>query len=124
MWELLTKVSHGRLSMRRISVLATLILAIFMATIHTTPALAADAVRKGNTVTYDGKTLTELKSSDPMPSGLPSGTSGYQYVDTSAKKTYFIFTAGPAGQVNTGQYVYYDGLPTTNFSNPSPPTTV
>jgi hypothetical protein len=110
--------------MRRISVLATLILAIFMATIHTTPALAADAVRKGNTVTYDGKTLTELKSSDPMPSGLPSGTSGYQYVDTSAKKTYFIFTAGPAGQVNTGQYVYYDGLPTTNFSNPSPPTTV
>jgi hypothetical protein len=130
MWELVQKLTHGRLSSRRIPLLATLILAIFVATITTTPAGAADAVRTGNKVAYDGKTFTELnidKSKPPvdkLPSGLPDGTSGYQYIDTAANKTYFILTSKAPAQANTGQYVYYDGLPSTNFSNSSPPVTV
>ena len=126
MWELRYKLSHGRLSMRRISLLATtLVLALFMTTLSfTKPALAADATRNGTSVSYDNKTFTELKSSDKLPSGLPAGTSGYEFVDTSVNKTYFILTSGNPSQANNGQYVYYDGLPTSSFSNPSPPKTV
>jgi hypothetical protein len=126
MWELRYKLSHGRLSMRRISLLATtLVMALFLTTLSfTETALAADATRNGASVSYDNKTFTELKSSDKLPSGLPAGTSGYEFVDTTGNKTYFILTSGTPSQASSGQYVYYDGLPTSNFSNPSPPKTV
>ncbi|MBC7764469.1 hypothetical protein H7Y29_02015 [Microbacteriaceae bacterium] len=129
MWELVQKLTHGRLSLRRTPLVATLILAVLVATITSTPAAAADAARSGKTVSYDGKTFTEIDlkktpTPDKLPSSLPGGTSGYQYIDSSANKTYFILTSGTPGQANTGQYVYYDGLPTTSFSNPSPPVKV
>ena len=126
MWELRYKLSHGRLSMRRISLLATtLVMALFVTTFgYTHTALAADATRTGTTVSYDNKTFTQLSSSDTLPSGLPTGTSGYEYVDSANNKTHFILTTGNPAQANSGQYVYYDGLPTTNFSNPSPPKKV
>lgn len=126
MWDLRYKFSHGRLSMRRISLLATtFVLALFMTTISfSQPALAADATRTGDTVSYKGMTLTQLKSSDKLPSGLPSDTSGYEYADSSKTKTYFILTAGDPAKADSGQYVTYDGLPTTDFSHPADQTTV
>lgn len=126
MWELRNKLSHGRLSMRRISLLATtLVMALFMTTLALSQtALAADATRNGTAISYDNKTFTEMKSTDKLPSGLPAGTSGYQYVDSTNNITYFILTSDKPSEATTGQYVYYDGLPTSNFSNPSPPTKI
>ncbi|NCU37963.1 hypothetical protein EOL96_02800 [Candidatus Saccharibacteria bacterium] len=102
-----------------------LAMAIFMAATTTTaPVLAADATRSGDIVSYDNKQFTLLKSTDPLPSGLPSGTSGYQSVDIASKVTYFILTSTNPATATSGQYVFYDGLPTSSFSNPSPPITI
>ena len=130
MWDLPKKFSLGRYRQRRITTLAASLMVAFFSviTIFTTPALAADATRNGNSLTYDGKTFTILNTTganpDKLPAGLPSSTSGYQFVDTAANKTYFVLTSGDAKTATTGQYVFYDGIPPSNFSNPSPPKTV
>jgi len=126
MWELRNKLTLGRYRQRRFHLVATaFVMAIFMVvTTLSQPALAADATRNGTTVTYNSTSYEQLQSSDRLPAGLPSGTSGYQYVDSAAKKTYFILTTGDPAKATQAQYVYYDGLPSSNFSNPSPPQTI
>lgn len=126
MWELRNKLTLGRYRQRRFHLVATaFVMAIFMVvTTLSQPALAADATRNGTTITYNSTSYEQLQSSDRLPAGLPSGTSGYQYVDSAAKKTYFILTTGDPAKATQAQYVYYDGLPSSNFSNPSPPQTI
>ena len=127
MWELRKNLTHGRLSVRRISVLATAFMMAFFVAILATAnvALAADATRNGSTLSYNGQTYAEITTpSQTLPNGLPSDTTGYFYVDATANKTYFILTTGDVKKATQGQYVFYDGIPPQNFSNPSPPQSV
>ncbi len=130
MWEACKQLSLGRYRRRHLLLLATAtVMAVFALLLAPSPkALAADATRSGNSVSYDSKIFTELNlggaTPDRLPTGLPASTSGYQFIDTAANKTYFILTTGDASKATQGEYVFYDGLPSSNFSNPSPPKTI
>lgn len=86
-------------------------------------ALAADATRDGDSVTYDSRTFTPMTNSQ-RPSGIQPDVTGYASLDETNKKAYFILTTGDVAKATTGQYVIYDFTPPANFSNPSPPVTV
>ena len=129
MWELINQLSHGRISVRRISLLAITGLMTFLVAslLATTPAYADDATRNGTSVTYQGKTFTQLDPAKDLPPALASQNpkpTGYRFIDTAAKKAHFILTTGDPGQANTGYYVIYDFTPPNNYSNPSPPVDI
>ncbi|MFZ1257935.1 MAG: hypothetical protein WAQ25_00510 [Candidatus Saccharimonas sp.] len=94
--------------MRRISLLvSTLALAIFTATaVFNTPALAADATRAGDTVTYGGKTYN-LAQPNQIPAGLITGTTGYIFSEPGGTEALFILTTGDPKTATTGQFVAY-----------------
>ena len=128
MWESFKIISHGRISLRRLPLLATsFLMAIFLATGVITPTvLAADAVRSGNTVTYEGKTYQPIdKTATPsqVPAGLPT-TEGYVSFDTSGKKAYYLLTNGPAASSTTATYTVYDMPTMGSYGNHSPPTNI
>ena len=128
MWESFKIISHGRISLRRLSLLATSVLmAIFLATGVIAPTvLAADAVRSGNTVTYEGKTYQPIdKTATPsqVPAGLPT-TEGYVSFDTNGKKAYYLLTNGPAASSTTATYTVYDMPTMGSYGNHSPPTNI
>ena len=111
--------------MRRFSLVATTVMvAIFALTSLLAPqALAADATREGDKVTYDGRTFAPMTDAE-RPSGIQRDVTGYVSLDEANKKAHFIFTTGDASKATTGQYVIYDFTPPANFSNSSPPVTV
>lgn len=126
MWELLYKLSHGRISARRFSLLVTTaILTFFVAGFALAPAAHADeAKRDGTNLTYNGHTF-EPVTKDQLPKDITAqapNAEGYRYIDTAAGKAYFVFTSDSAAQANSGYYVIYDFTPPANYSNPSPPT--
>ena len=125
MWELRKESARGRKSLRRFSLLAiAMLMAMFALTSILSPqALAADATRSGDNVSYDGHTYT-LMTDTQRPSGVQSDVTGYASLDETGKKAYFILTTGDASKATTGQYVIYDFIPPSNFSNSSPPVTV
>ena len=125
MWELRKNSAHGRISVRRFSLVATAVMvAIFALTSLLSPrALAADATREGDKVAYDGRTFTLMTAAE-RPSGIQRDVTGYASLDEANKKAHFIFTTGDASKAKTGQYVIYDFIPPANFSNSSPPITV
>ena len=127
MWELCKKIPHGRISVRRTSLLASLlVLAIFAQLMFVaTPVLAADASRTGDTVSYDGGTYTLATASD-IPSGLPAGTTGYVFKDTAAGTVSFILTSGDPAKATTGQFVVYPLNPDGSLASAprAPPTSV
>lgn len=128
MWELRNRLSHGRISARRFSLLVTTaILTFFVAAFTLAPAAHADeATRDGDSIVYRGNTYS-VATADQIPRDIiaqaPS-TEGYRYIDTAAGKAHFVLTSGGAGQANSGYYVIYDFTPPANYSNPSPPTDV
>lgn len=129
MWELRNKLSRGRISLRRFSLLVTSVMMTFFvtATTLTGTAFAESATRSGNDISFQGKTLTPAPQAvidAAKPAGAPANTSGYYFNDTQAKKAYFIFTSGPAKDASKGFYVIYDFTPPQNYSNPSPPADV
>jgi hypothetical protein len=105
--------------------LATAVLMTVFVLTSLTPsrALAADATRDGDSVTYDGHTFAPM-ADNQRPSGIQSDVTGYVSLDETNKKAYFILTTGEVAKATTGQYVIYDFTPPANFSNPSPPVTV
>lgn len=127
MWELCKKIPHGRISVRRTSLFASLlVLAIFAQLILVaTPVLAADASRTGDTVSYDGGTYTLATASD-IPSGLPAGTTGYVFKDTTAGTVSFILTSGDPAKATTGQFVVYPLNPDGSLASAprAPPASV
>lgn len=125
MWELRNKSARGRLSWRRFSLVAmAMVMAMFaLATTIAPRALAADAVREGDTLVYDGRTLTPMTDAQ-RPSGVQKDVTGYALLDKDTSKAYFILTTGDATKATTGQYVIYDFTPPDHFSNSSPPVTV
>lgn len=130
MWELFTKISHGRLSVRRFSLLVTTLLVTFLgiSSLLAPVAHAADdaVTRKGNDVSYKGNTYTPVTGT-ALPSDVVESapdTSGYRYVDADAKKAYFILTSGEPGAATSGYYVVYTYTPPSNYSDPSPPASV
>jgi hypothetical protein len=127
MWELCKKLPHGRISVRRISLLASLlVLAIFaQLTVFSTPVLAADVSRTGNTASYGGNTYSLATTSD-IPSGLPAGTTGYLFKDVTAGSVSFILTSGDPAKATTGQYVVYPLSPDGSLGGAprAPPTAV
>lgn len=128
MWEVLHNLSHGRISVRRFSlVITTTLMVFFMALIPVQPAFADDAQRTENGgVTYQGNTYTAA-SRDDLPADIIAqvpNTSGYRFIDTTNNKAHFLFTTGEAGQATNAQYVVYDFTPPANFSNSSPPVSV
>lgn len=125
MWESFKNISHGRISLRRLSLLASsLLMAVFFAIgVPAAPAAAADAVRTGDKVNYDSKTFTRTTSGQ-LPSGLPSGTDAYAYIDTINGKAYFLLTNGPADKATSAEYTIYDLTSTGAYGNHSPPQTV
>lgn len=131
MWEVLYRLSHGRVSVRRFSlVLSAVFMAFFMALSTIQPAFADDIQRgQDGSVTYQGNKYAPIRSADgtaatPIPSGLPAGTDGYYRSDAAAKKAYFLLTSGTANQASTAQYVVYDFLPPDTFTGASPPVSV
>ena len=129
MWELRNKLSRGRISLRRFSLLVTSVMMTFFvtATALTGTAFAESATRSGDNVVFQGKTLTPAPLAvidAAKPANAPANTSGYYFNDAQAKKAYFIFTSGPAKDAAKGFYVIYDFTPPQNYSNPSPPTDV
>ncbi len=86
----------------------------------TSVAFAVDALRSGNTITYDGKTFTQATAAQ-IPSDL-TGTTGYIYTDTAARKAYFLFTSGDAATATTAVYTRYDTY--TSPTDHGPPTVV
>lgn len=125
MWELRKESARGRISLRRFSLLfMAMTMAIFtLSTLLAPQALAADAQRDGDTVTYDGRTFTPMTDAQ-RPTGVQSDVTGYVSLDETGKKAYFILTTGDASKATTGQYVIYDFTPPSHFSNSSPPVTV
>ena len=129
MWELANRFSHGRISVRRISLLAITGLMTFLVAAFalSPPAYADDATRTGTSVTYQGKTFTTLDPAKDLPPALASQNpvpTGYRYIDTGANKAHFILTTGDPAQANSGYYVIYDFTPPANYSNPSPPVDI
>ncbi len=129
MWELVNRFSHGRISVRRISLLAVTGLMTFLVAAFTlsAPAYADDATRTGTSVKYQDKTFTPLDPAKDLPPALASQNpvpTGYRYIDTSANKAHFILTTGDPAQANSGYYVIYDFTPPANYSNPSPPVDI
>jgi len=125
MWELRKKSARGRISLRRFSLVAiAMLMAMFVLTSILSPqALAADATRDGDNVTYDGRTYNPMSNAQ-RPSGIQSDVTGYASIDQENKKAHFIFTTGDPSKATSGQYVVYDFTPPDNFSNSSPPVTV
>lgn len=125
MWDLLQKFSHGRISVRRISLLVTAVMMTFFVTSAalTRPAYADDVIRTGSDVAYQGRTYKPLEKSQ-IPSGLPSATQGFGYFDEAGSKAYFIFTTEDLATASTGQYVVYDFNPPNKYSNPTAPVSV
>ena len=125
MWELRKNSAHGRISVRRFSLVATAVMvAMFALTSLLSPqALAADATRDGDKVTYDGRTYAPMTDAE-RPTGIQRDVTGYASLDEANKKAHFIFTTGDVEKATTGQYVIYDFTPPANFSNSSPPITV
>ncbi|MEO5949243.1 MAG: hypothetical protein ABIP74_02480 [Candidatus Saccharimonas sp.] len=125
MWELRKKSARGRLSLRRFSLVAmAMLMAMFVLTSLLSPTvLAADAVRDGDSVTYESRTFAPMTDAQ-RPSGIQKDVNGYASLDETGKKAYFIFTTGDPTTATTGQYVIYDFIPPANFSNSSPPVSV
>lgn len=99
-------------------------MAIFTLTsVLSSTALAADAVRDGDNLTYDGRTFTPM-TDEQRPSGIQADVTGYVSLDEAGGKAHFILTTGDPATATTGEYVIYDFTPPANFSNSSPPTTV
>ncbi len=125
MWELFSKLSHGRISLRRIYLVATVIvLAIFSATsFFDQPVAAADATRTDGTVVYNENTYTPLGQTQ-VPGDMPSSTQGYVYIDEAGDTAYFLFTDGDPATATSAEYVTYRYTPPDNYSGKSPPKAI
>lgn len=132
MWDLRTTLSHGRISLRRFSLLASIfLLALFSVTSLTTDTAYADGATRtsdGKSITYQSKTYT-LLTSDQLPasvknSSILTNTSGYGYFDSANHKAYLILTSGDATTANNGQYVVYDFNPPNTYKNGTSPQEV
>ncbi len=128
MWELRKTLSHGRISLRRFSLLVTTaVMALFVAiAIPPEAAFADGATRNGDTLTYGNNTYTHAAQNE-LPKDVVTkapSTQGFRYVDTTNKKAYFILTSSDYKTATSGYYVVYDFTPPDNFSNPSPPADV
>ncbi len=127
MWDLWKTFSHGRVSLRQFSLLATAIIVAFftVATLLSTPVYADGATRSsdGKTVTYQSKSLTLLSPQQIPPSvaNTMPPTSGYGYFDITNHKAYLILTSGDATTANKGQYVVYDFNPPNDYKNGTTP---
>lgn len=128
MWDTITSISRGRVSLRRFSLLASpLLMALFLVAV--TPvhvALAADAVRSGGTVTYADRTYTLINKS-AVPAQLPmafSSYDGYVSFDSASKKAYYLLTTGAAATASSAIYTAFDMPVMGSYGNNSPPATV
>lgn len=128
MWELLNKLSHGRISARRFSLLVTTaLLTFFVAAFALAPTASADdAARDGNNLTYQGHTYEPL-SKDDIPKEILNtapNTEGYRYIDAAAGKAYLILTSDTAAQATSGYYVVYDFNPPNTYGQASQSTEI
>ncbi len=129
MWEPIQRISHGRISLRRLSLFATASLMAFFLAIFLplSTVFAAEAQRNGTTVSYNGNLYTklDLTATPPqLPTGLPAGTDGYVFFDTAANKAYFLLTSGPADKATSAEATTYDMTAIGSYGNHSPPQTV
>ena len=91
MWELQNKLSRGRISLRRFSLLVTSVMMTFFVTtiLFSDTAFAESATRSGNDVTYQGKILSPAPQDAidaAKPANAPANTSGYYLLDQQGKK--------------------------------------
>lgn len=108
MWDLKQRLSRGRISSRHIFLLAgAFMMALFMVTtVITKPALAADATRNGDTVTYNGNTYTIMQDGQ-VPSGLPANTNGYAFDNPADHLKSFLLTTTNAKTATSALYTVY-----------------
>ena len=120
---------NGNIAKRLPLLTTTALVALFSVSVLFSPAAYAvpnTAARDGDKVIFDDKTYEPVQSSD-LPKDITDkipDTTGYRYIDEEAKKAYFILTTGDASDASSGYYVVYTYTPPSNYSDPSPPTTV
>lgn len=126
MWELQNKLSRGRISLRRFSLVASTILLACFATLGplTNTAFAEDAIRKSDDViTYQGKDYNHIDINtdgklDYIPANLPQGTDGYiNFTDDSNGPANLLLTQGSYKDATTAQSVSYEYKKWNKFGN-------
>ena len=97
MWEMLKRHPRGRISLRVLPILATGLLAAFLACISAgQPAFAEDIVRTANGFTYQGKQYTAIgtiQAGDSRKLTTTQPVTAYQYLDTAGGTAEYIYFA-------------------------------
>ena len=97
MWEVLLRAPLGSTSPRKFSMLlATFFVACFGYSLLASPtAHAAPATWEGDNLSYNGNTYSPVADTSELPNDVRSGSSVYQFIDTSANPNlvYFIYFA-------------------------------
>lgn len=131
MWDLAKQLSHWKLSVRNLSLCATV---MFVATflwsvVMPTPVFAEEANWSGDTLTYQGKSFSKMSDaaySKPLKVDNPDLVP-YSHQDTTAKTLGIIYVHKPAdgkplAEATIGQYVLFkDFNPPDTFSGRTDP---
>ena len=104
--------------LRNLSLLATSVfVASFVLNIFSAPAaLAADAIRSGQSIAYDGKTFTPIATGTP----LPSGTGPAYRTPDGPTVSFLIFKNGSPDTATEAEYVTYDFSAPGTYTNERP----
>lgn len=128
MWELRTILPHGRIHLRNLVLIVTsLLVAVFSCNLLlSAPVSAADAVRNGNTITYNNGSFTQtadIQAGDSRQ--LPVGTHVFEFQNpqTNKREAIIIDAAQDPTKATSAQYIVYD-FNSGQYSNPSPPVGV
>ena len=124
MWRLRTPQAPRVSLWRRFMLLAApLVVAVFANILLSLPAMAADAIWDGNTLTYEGKTMTPTTAPPPM-TGSPHV---FEHIDTTVtpnRATVIYFAGEPqSASTSTATVASYD-VASGIYSNPSPPQAI
>ena len=130
MWDLQIATPLGRISWRKLFVVATsLIVTIFAYLVLVSPAAhaASDVTHQGNDLVYNNNTYTgPTKATGQESYNLPAGTQIYTYLEPATgtpatQKAHFIYF-GPTddtSKATSAKYVEYVYAPPSSYSQPS-----
>lgn len=126
MWETVKQISHGRLSLRQLSLMVSAFMLACFVTIGplTNVAFAEDAVRKSNdTINFQGKEYVHIDINmdgklDFIPANLPQETDGYiNLTDASNGPANLLLTKGSYKDATEAQSVTYEYKKSNKFGN-------